>query len=175
METCFIISAFGDPDCDKIYDEVYVPICESLNLKPVRLDKENDGSLVMNQIITFINDSEVIIADLTLARPNCYFEIGFAMGAKKESRVFLTCREDHSSGSKNFKSEAYRIHFDVAGYDINFWKPDEREKFRQQLEDKIKSRMKSWVKTEVTKTPNSEKPKDQRFNQIANAANKDQT
>lgn len=175
METCFIISAFGDPDCDKIYEEVFVPLCEGLNLKPVRLDKENNGSLVMNQIITNINDSEVIIADLTLARPNCYFEIGFAMGAKKESRVFLTCREDHSSGSKNYKQDAHRIHFDVAGYDINFWKTDEIQIFRQHLEEKIKNRMKTWVKTEVTKKPNATAPKDQRFDQIANSVNKDKT
>ena len=174
METCFIISAFGDEDCDKIYEKIYVPLCEKLNLKPIRLDKDNNGSLVMNQIITNINDSEVIIADLTLARPNCYFEIGFAMGAKKESRVFMTCREDHNSGSKSYKADQHRIHFDVAGYDINFWKIEEMEKFYQQLEEKIKNRMKTWTKTEVTKNSSIEKPKDQRFDQIANAANKDQ-
>lgn len=173
METCFIISAFGDPDCDKIYNEVYIPLCADLNLKAVRLDKENNGSLVMNQIITNINDSEVIIADLTLARPNCYFEIGFAMGAKKESRVFLTCREDHSSGSENYKKDAHRIHFDVAGYDINFWKINEVENFRLRLEEKIKGRMKSWIKTEITKKSEFGAPKDQRFDQIADAANKD--
>ncbi|WP_374000293.1 hypothetical protein [Bdellovibrio bacteriovorus] len=173
METCFIISAFGDTNCDKVYEEVYVPICASLNLKPVRLDKVNDGSLVMNQIITNINDSEIIIADLTLARPNCYFEIGYAMGAKRESRVFLTCREDHNSASPNYKAEAHRIHFDVSGYDINFWEIDDLKKLHEQLEEKIKARRTSWTKIDATQHTTPKKPHSKRFDQIANSANKD--
>lgn len=173
MKNCFIISPFGDSDCDAVYEKVYVPLCNSLKLEPIRLDKVNDGSLVMSQIIRNIEDSELIIGDVTLARPNCYFEIGYAMGAKRESRLFLCCREDHNSSSANYDKNSYKLHFDVSGYDVNFWDIDSLPDFSNMLESKIRSRMKQWISTEVQdKSSINDKPDENKFTSIINSLNK---
>jgi hypothetical protein len=93
-----------------------------------------------SEIIKFIQDAEIIVADLTNERPNCYLEVGFAMGIDKFRNIILTAKEDHNPTSPNHVKGGPRIHFDLSGYDILFWSPEKIEDFQSELTKRIKRR-----------------------------------
>ena len=128
------------PDLDKICSEAIVPALTSSGLDPRRVDKHNEGGLLKSEIIGFINESEIIVADLTNEKSECYLEIGYTMSLGKFRDLILTCREDHSPNSPNHDPTGPRLHFDLAGYDILFCHPDELGKLRSDLEKKAKRR-----------------------------------
>jgi len=105
------------------------------------VDKHNEGRLLKSEIVNFISDSDIIIADLTNERPNCYLEIGYAMGLDKFRNLILTAREDHNFDSPNYVKGGPKIHFDLSGYDILFWDPKNIPEFREELEKRIRRRL----------------------------------
>ncbi|MEK6564576.1 MAG: hypothetical protein AABZ65_06080 [Candidatus Omnitrophota bacterium] len=141
MKTAFIIMQIGNSTLDHICEKAIVPALAKCGFEAKRVDKHNQGGLLKSEIINFIESSEIIIADLTNERPNCYLEIGYAMGLDKFRNLILTAREDHNSDSPNYKKEGPKIHFDLAGYDILFWSEDKVDLFSQELEKRIKRRL----------------------------------
>ena len=131
----------GNPELEKVAASAIVPALVASGLDPKRVDKHNAGGLLKAEIIGFIECAEIIVADLTLERPNCYLEIGYAMGLDKLKNLILTVREDHFLDSKNHKRGGPKIHFDLAGYDILRWHPDYIDEFRNELEKRIKRRL----------------------------------
>ena len=126
----------GDPHLDQMYDTAVVPAARACGLHPKRVDKHNEGELLKSEIVRFIREADIIVADLTNERPNCYLEVGYAMGLNKFTNLILTARADHAPDDD---SDA-RIHFDLAGYEVLFWDPNDIDDFRQRLERKIKNR-----------------------------------
>jgi len=141
MKQAFIIMQIGNPDLDKVCEKAIVPALKSCSLDPKRVDRHNEGRLLKSEIVGFIETSDIIIADLTNERPNCYLEIGYAMGLDKFRNLILTAREDHNHDSPNYKKEGPKIHFDLSGYDILFWDPERLNDFKEELEKRIKRRL----------------------------------
>jgi hypothetical protein len=140
MPTGFIIMQIGNPDLDSVCEKVIVPALTSCGLEARRVDKHNQGGLLKSEIIKFIETSEIIVADLTNERPNCYLEVGFAMGVDKFRNLILTAREDHNQDHPKHKQSGPKVHFDLAGYDLLFWNPDDLNGFRTDLEKRIRRR-----------------------------------
>lgn len=130
----------GNGELDELYKDILVPTIQSVGLDPKRVDKHNDGELLKPKIIEFLSEATIIIADLTNERPNCYLEVGYAMGLGKYRNLILTAREDHHPESPNYKKGGPRIHFDLSGYEILFWSPDRKDKFAAKLLKTIKRR-----------------------------------
>jgi nucleoside 2-deoxyribosyltransferase len=141
LEQAFVIMQIGNTEMDKIYNNVYVPVLKKCDLDPKRVDKHNKGGLLKSEITNYIKESKIIVADLTNERPNCYLEVGYAMGLGKYQNLILTAREDHYSNSPNHKKDGPKIHFDLSGYDIIFWNPEDLEGFRSKLEGRIRYRL----------------------------------
>jgi hypothetical protein len=141
MPQAFIIMQIGNPDLDKICEAAILPALRSCGLDPKRVDKHNSGGLLKSEIINFITSSDIIVADLTNERPNCYLEVGYAMGADRNSRLILTAREDHREDSPNRFPGGPKIHFDLAGYDILFWDTARLAEFSAELEKRVKRRL----------------------------------
>lgn len=137
----FVIMQIGNPDLDKIYTDIFRPAIESTGLDPRRIDQDNSGNLLKKEIVEYIEKAEIIIADITNERPNCYLEIGYAMGLDKYKNLIFTVREDHHHESENYKKGGPKIHFDVSGYDILFWDPKKLEDFKNALTNKINRRL----------------------------------
>lgn len=140
MADAFIIMQIGNPELDSVCEQAIVPALEACGLDAMRVDKHNQGGLLKSEIIGFIERADVIVADLTNERPNCYLEVGYTMGIDKFRNLILTVREDHYHGSPNYKNGGPKIHFDLSGYDILFWHPEKLDEFRQELEKRIKRR-----------------------------------
>jgi hypothetical protein len=152
MNNAFIIIQIGNSELEKLCTQSIIPAIEACGLSAKRVDKHNEGGLLKSEIIKFIESSEIIIADLTYERPNCYLEIGYTMGIDKFRNLILTAREDHNLDSKNYKTGGPKIHFDLSGYDILFWNPLKLDDFRTELEKRIKRRL-------AIIQPTSEEPK----------------
>ena len=120
MVDAFIIMQIGNPELDSVCEQAIVPALDACGLEAKRVDKHNQGGLLKSEIIGFIERADIIIADLTNERPNCYLEVGYTMGIDKFQNLILTAREDHHYESQNYKNGGPKIHFDLSGYDILF-------------------------------------------------------
>ena len=47
----FVIMQIGNPEMDKLYSEVYCPALKSVGLQPRRIDKDNEGKILKQEII----------------------------------------------------------------------------------------------------------------------------
>lgn len=127
----------GDNELDEACDAAIAPAIEAAGFAPRRVDRHNAGDLLKSEIVQFIERSQIIVADVTNERPNCYLEIGYAMGLGKKANLILTAREDHHHGSPNYRRGGPKVHFDLEGYDILFWDPADLDAFREELTKRI--------------------------------------
>ena len=140
VSTAFVVMQIGDPELDQMFDDVILPAIESVGLQATRVDRDNEGGVLVREIFRFLSSSEIIVADLTNERPNVYLEVGYAMGIDKSRNLILTCRSDHHPDNPGWQRDGPKIHFDLAGHDILFWEPSEPDSFRQQLAGRIQRR-----------------------------------
>jgi len=89
MSQAFIIMQIGNPELDRVCEAAIVPALKACGLDPKRVDKHNKGGLLKSEIIAFIEGSDIIVADLTDERPNCYLEVGYTMGVNKFRNLVL--------------------------------------------------------------------------------------
>jgi nucleoside 2-deoxyribosyltransferase len=143
METgqAFVILQIGDAQLDLVYERAIAPALRACGLAPKRVDRHNAGGLLHSEIIAFIEESDLIVADLTNERPNCYLEVGYALGSGRFTSLILTVREDHCSDSPNHRPDGPKVHFDLIGYDILPWAPERLPRFREELEKRAQRRL----------------------------------
>jgi len=141
VQECFVIMAFGRPDTERVWKDVYESAIKECGLRPVRVDEEDDGTVLPMQIAQWINTAALLIGDLTHERPNCYLEVGWAMGLDKHSAIILTCREDHNLHSPNHKAGGPKVHFDLQSHGILWWQDDALTAFRAELVEKMNRRL----------------------------------
>ncbi len=143
MRDCFVIMPIGIPETEIIWESVYHPTILASGFTPIRVDKNENGKSFDELIRNYINSSPLLIADLTFARPNCYYEIGYAHGQGIEDRMILCCRDDHNPDSPKYRPQSLKIHFDVRQYPMIWWDKDNINDFQSQLSAKIKQRSSS--------------------------------
>ena len=141
MPQAFVVMQIGNAQLDRLYSGAIVPAVRACGLDEKRVDKHNEGGLLKSEIIRFIETSDIVVADLTNERPNCYLEVGYAMGIGKFKRLILTARIDHNLDSTEHPKGGPKVHFDLAGYDILFWDPNRIDAFQAELETRIRRRM----------------------------------
>ena len=126
METknqVFVISKFGDNALDSAYEGVIKPLFEEHGIKVIRVDEIQDSGKIDDQILNLIAESKFILSELTGARPNCYYETGFAHALGKE--IVLTIKKEDT------------VHFDLAGYRFIQWETE--NELRKELKKRVKS------------------------------------
>lgn len=141
MDEAFIIMQIGSRAMDDVCDAAFVPAIKDAGLTPRRVDRHNQGDLLKSELVQFIERSQIIVADLTNERPNCYLEVGYAMGLGKKANLILTARSDHHWSSPDFNRDGPRVHFDLEGYDILFWDPSNLVELRTGLSERIRRRL----------------------------------
>lgn len=86
---CFIvcpISNEGTPTrkrSDDLLKFIITPACEAFNYEVIRVDKTNTIDKIDNSIIEYLNNSDLVIADLTEENPNAFFELGYRLALGK--------------------------------------------------------------------------------------------
>ena len=131
-DTAFIMM-WMDPKQPELED-VYVTIKRSLNnfgISAERADDIEHSGKITEEIINKIRTSEFLYADLTGARPNVYYEVGFAHALSK--KVIL------------YRKSGESLHFDLAGYNCPEYKN------LADLENKLISRLESMTGRKIKK------------------------
>ena len=126
----FIVSQFGG-DYDVLYNEVIAPVCEALHYAPIRGDEVVSCTLILNDIITSIRNSAVIIAEITPDNPNVFYELGYAHALGKPT--ILLCE----------KAVRERLPFDVSGFRTIFY--DNSIGGKRKVEEKLKEFLQNIV------------------------------
>jgi len=164
MADAFVVMQIGDTALDAVYETAIVPAIERTGLRPHRIDRHNTGDLLKSEIVSYLQNSEIIVADLTNERPNCYLEVGYAMGLGRHRHLILTVRQDHQPGMPGYRPEGPKVHFDLAGYDLLFWDPEDLNTFTEQLAQRIQRRL------AIVKPPKGHSPARFQLPAWANAA-----
>lgn len=84
--TCFVMMPF-DNSFEEYYKDIYQPAIESCHLQARRADSIYRPSPILHDIWDFINDSELVIADITGRNPNVMYELGLAHAIAKPAII----------------------------------------------------------------------------------------
>ena len=94
-KTCFVICPIGSPDSetrrrsDDLLDFIIQPVLKDLNVEVKRADLIGAPGDITVQIITELNKSDLIIADLTDKNPNVFYELAICHALKKPVIHFI--------------------------------------------------------------------------------------
>lgn len=167
---CFIAMPFDRMDTDKMYDHTYKKVLKELKIIPVRIDRKQHNNDIDKEIITELKKCDLIISDLTYARPSVYFEAGFGVGYSSsktdiEKPVIYTCRNDHKTRKKEDEHGNFTIHFDLQMKNIIFWKDEKDREFIKKLKNRIKYVISPLEKEQIDN--NKDNNKTQSFSHLA--------
>jgi hypothetical protein len=95
-------------------------VAKEMGFEPLQMGLGSNDFAWMNQaIFDSLHYSEAVLVDLTGLRPNCFMELGYALG--NIQRVILTALD----GTK--------IPFDPASIEAHFWRPSRPESVEREL------------------------------------------
>ena len=99
--------AFNKPDIEKYYQNLVKPVLTKNTVIPIMMSENLSNKDINTQINENLKKSDFAIVDLTYARPNVYYEAGFA---ERKIPVIYTVRYDHLQ--KN-QPDDLKVHFDL--------------------------------------------------------------
>lgn len=104
---------------ERFFRNVVDPIVEELSLARVDLGKdEMESAFINTEIFRRLHHSTVAVVDVTGERPNCFIELGYALG--RPLRVICTAEN------------GTRLPFDQSAIPCHFWKDDEPDEERKE-------------------------------------------
>lgn len=80
-KVCFVICPIGKMDSDirkrsdLTFNYIIKPVVENFGYRPIRADHINESGMITHQIIDYIIESPLVIADLTDSNPNVFYEL----------------------------------------------------------------------------------------------------
>jgi hypothetical protein len=105
----FVVMAFSD-DMREVFEAIKDE-CSKLGFVANRVDETTGSVLVIKEIVDAIEQAEFIVCDVTHARPNVYYELGYAHGVGNQgSNILLIARE------------GTELHFDIKSLKVAFYK-----------------------------------------------------
>lgn len=117
----FTVMAFEDPELDSNYTTVVGPAAKHFGFTAIRVDELQDSNSISADVLRLIHNSPVVLCEISLARPNVYFETGYARALNKE--IIIT----YKRGSQ--------VHFDIRDWRAIEWAT------AAELKDKLERRL----------------------------------
>jgi hypothetical protein len=121
MPQAFVVMQFGEP-YDGIYADVIAPVATEMGFEARRADEFHAPGIILQDIITSLVTSSVIIAEITPPNPNVFYELGYAHALGKPT--ILLAERDRE------------LPFDVSGYRVIFY--DNTIAGKQAVEDDLR-------------------------------------
>ena len=78
----------GEIDFNALWDRAYVPVIEALGYEPMRADQDT-GALIITQMLERLYFADLVLADMSIANGNVYYEIGIRHAARADGCVLL--------------------------------------------------------------------------------------
>ena len=94
----FVAMSFA-PELQSTWSRGFEPAIRGAGYRPLRIDNEEHIDRIDDRILAEIRRSLFVVVDLTLHRPNVYYEAGFAGGIGKP--IIFTCRA-YDTGERHF-------------------------------------------------------------------------
>jgi len=123
----FVVMQFTN-EFNALYNEVIRPTCEKYGLACVRADDIYSDGLILDDITRSIQESSVIIADVTPDNPNVFYEVGYAHGRGKETILLSDKKRE-------------RLPFDISGFRTLFY--DNTIGGKTAIEDRLSKHLQS--------------------------------
>ena len=102
MNSGFILMAMAeDPDLERVY-QIIKDEAHKCDIKAERIDEIHTSGRITNEVLEKIKTSDYIFIDLTLERPNVYYELGYCHGLGKDFKKIILMAKN---GTK--------LHFDI--------------------------------------------------------------
>ncbi|MGN5480517.1 nucleoside 2-deoxyribosyltransferase [Cupriavidus basilensis] len=60
------------------HNQVIKPVCENAGVAAIRVDEQFGPGMIIQDIVQQLRESAVVIAEITPANPNVYYEVGYA-------------------------------------------------------------------------------------------------
>jgi hypothetical protein len=95
----------AEVDFDALWERVYQPVLGDLGYQAVRADRDA-GALIISQMIQRLAIADVVVADITLANANVYYEIGIRHAAKERGSVLIAADWARTPGVASAGSHA---------------------------------------------------------------------
>jgi len=118
-QVCFVISPIGDTDSetrkrsDKVLKHIITPSVDLMGYNPIRADQISEPGIITTQIIQYIVEAPLVVADLTERNPNVFYELALRHATKKPLIQMIKKGE-----AIPFDVAATRIiHFDIQDLD----------------------------------------------------------
>lgn len=131
----FVAMAIGRTDTDQAFDRLIRPALAAANITAVRVDRIEHNDDIDDRIMAELDRCDLVVADLTYARPSVYFEAGYA---QRETDVVYTCRRDHLSPRVGDPMGNYRVHFDLQMKNIIPWRGPNDHTFVKTLTRRVR-------------------------------------
>ena len=99
MKECFVICPIGHEDSsirkrsDVLFKFVYAPVLREHGFEPIRADQISEVGNITSQIISYILEAPLIIADLSGSNPNVFYELGIRHTIGKPYIQFINKNE----------------------------------------------------------------------------------
>src|SRR5918994_4424021 len=97
-KSCFIDMPFGkkkdtasgiEIDFDPIYENAIKPAIKSVKLNAIRSDEEKMAGIIHQSMFARLLSSEYVVADLTTANANVFYELGIRHAAKPFTTILI--------------------------------------------------------------------------------------
>ena len=97
LPLCFVVMPFGKKpnlaggtvDFDAVYKELIAPAIEQAGLQPLRADEEMTGGIIHKPMFERLILCEYVVADLTSANANVFYELGVRHAVRPWSTVLI--------------------------------------------------------------------------------------
>lgn len=83
MKECFVVTPIGTDGsdirkrADKVFKYIIDPVCIECGFNAIRVDQINQSDSITQTIIDYLNNAELVIADMSGHNPNAFYEMGF--------------------------------------------------------------------------------------------------
>ena len=104
--SAFVVMQFGSP-YDQLYNDVIKQVCSEFTLNVIRADDIYRPGVIFQDILQGLDESNVVIADVTPPNPNVFFELGYSHALRKPVILLAERGTD--------------LPFDVSGYRVIFY------------------------------------------------------
>ena len=133
-KTCFVIAPIGEPESptrkrsDQVLRHIIRPVVERLGYEAIRADEIDKPGIITSQVLNYVVEAHLVIADLTERNPNVFYELAIRHAISKPFIQMIN------------KGES--LPFDVAGTRtvfVDLQDLDSAEDAREQIRNQIES------------------------------------
>jgi hypothetical protein len=102
-------------DFDALWDRAFAPLLREIGYDPIRADEDLGASIIADMLIR-LTASDLVVADLSLANPNVYYEVGVRHAAREPGCVLIAA--EGASPSFDFE-QIRRVPYPLPAGELN--------------------------------------------------------